>query len=183
MLRSLWPRQACALGALLVGSSWATAGAEPARTTLGVGKGPRAATHSLQLSAETLEYKPLSVGCSKSGRCPSNLLLSGGVTVRSGSLRMQTKRLIVRVDRSGKPVSARATGGVTLSLEQGEGRADTARLLLGKWHLELQGNAQLNRRDVGLQVAGQRIAIDMQTGGVVVAQAKARISPRAGELH
>jgi lipopolysaccharide export system protein LptA len=168
-----------AVVALLITSGWGTARAELAQTTLGVGRGPHKGPRSLQLSAETLEYKTLSTGCSKAGRCPSNLVLSGAVTVRSGALQLRTKRLVVSVDRDGKPLTARASGGVTLRLEQGAGRADTARLLLSKWHLELRGHAQLHRPDVGFQVSGQRIAIDLQTGGVVVARASARISARA----
>ncbi len=146
---------------------------EPPRVSLEPGPG-------LRVSADELSYRP--------GRCAqggvvikeSCLELRGQVRVEVGSLKLRAARLTVALDPRGRPRRLEAQGGVELRAGDAHGRASRAVYQIGEAALELTGAARIQIAALKLELEGERVELDLASGGLRVRAARARLQTGVG---
>jgi hypothetical protein len=137
------------------------------------------AHQTLELSATRVVLRP-APGCDLGERsCPSVVRLSGNVSLRLGALKLEAAEVSARLTGGGDVAGVRATGGVKIVLDSGEGSCRSAQLDPRKSTLVLEDEATL-RWQARFRIAGERIAVDLRRGQVVVHQARARIGLARG---
>lgn len=166
------------LFAALLAGSWPAQASPLERVVIKPGSG-------LRLSADELGYRPGSCfapagsGQSGKGNC---LELKGKVAVELGSLRLRATSLSVELDQQGQPLRLQAAGGVELQAGEASGTARQASLQLGARTLELTGQARVRVRKLNLELEGERVELDLESGGLRVRSARARLElPSRGE--
>lgn len=175
-------------------SSWAGSGrgAAGGRLQLAVPGARGAGRVRLQLRADRLSYQPRRCAAAP---CPADVELTGNVDLRGPGWRVRADRVRLRVDHQGRPRTLSGEGH--LSLRMGKRRGTARRMALvvvaptaagagdtdgnsAGVRLELRGAARLACPDLGLDLRGRRIAIDLGSGRLSVAGAAARLGGRSG---
>jgi lipopolysaccharide export system protein LptA len=120
-----------------------------------------------QLTADHLKYLP--------GK--GTVLLTGQVKLTAGKLRLTAHQVRVLFDPRGRPLRFEARKAVTLKLGRSRGQAGAVDLGLKSRVLVLTGTPRLRWAPLGLTLTGQRIQVALDTGGLEVQLARARIEP------
>ena len=155
----------CGLGACALICAWCPPAfpATPQALTLPT----RESLGQLRLSADQLAYQPGT----------RRIELRGQVALEAGRLRIRAAQLTVVLDERGQPLRLEARGKVSVALGNAAGSADRADVALGDRQVALAGHVRLRLADLGLDLQGERLLLDLATGRVSVAAARARIAP------
>ena len=86
---------------------------------------------------------------------------------------MRASRVDITLDARGKARVVDARGDVSLRSGSRHGHAEQLTLLPQRRRLELSGKARLVDKTLGAELAGARVALDLESGAVEVLDARA----------
>lgn len=120
----------------------------------------------LRLSADQLAYQP--------GQ--RRIELRGQVALEAGRLRIRAAQLLVLLGDKGQPLRLEARGKVSIAFGDATGSADQAEVAPQDRRVTLAGHVRLRLAALGLDLQGERLHLDLASGRVSVAAARARLA-------
>ncbi len=122
-------------------------------------------TKPLHLSADQLNYQ----------QSQGKIELQGRVALVMGQLTLTARQMVVFLDPKGQPTRFQAQGNVAFTIGRNQGRAEEAFIFSKGNNIELMGKVELHMSQLGLDLQGHRIQLNIESGRLTVHSAKARL--------